>query len=112
MLSILKKVKYVHLILLVLNYKNVRFNQSVQHMIKFLCQVFHDYLRHHIGVVFTHYDHGNEIKYNTNKFIDPRETPTTKYLPQIIGLIKNMTQKDLFFAPTVVMHLSKCIFFR
>ncbi len=101
MLSILKKVKYVHFVLLVLNYQNVRFNQSVQHMIKFLCQVFQEDLRHHIGVVFTHYDHENEIKNSTNKFIDPRETPTTKYLPQIIRLIKDMTKKDLSFAPPV-----------
>ena len=101
MLSILKKVKNVNLILLVLNYKNVRFNQSVQHMIKFLCQVFSEDLRHHIGVVFTHYDHENEIKYSTYKYTDPREIPTTKYLPQIIGLIKDMTKKDLSFAPPV-----------
>ena len=101
MLSILKNVKHVHLILLVLNYQNVRFNQSVQHMIKFLCQVFQDYLRHHIGVVFTHYDHENEIKNSLNKFSDPREFPTAKYLPQIINLIKDMTRKDLSFAPPV-----------
>lgn len=101
MLKILGKVKYVHFILLVLNYKSVRFNQSVQHMIKFLCQVFPDDLRHHFGVVFTHYDHENEVKYSTNEYTDPKEYPTAKYLPQIIGLIKDMTKKDLSFAPPV-----------
>ena len=70
-------------------------------MIKFLCQVFPDDLRHHFGVVFTHYDHENEVKYSTNKYTDPKEYPTAKYLPQIIGLIKDMTKKDLSFAPPV-----------
>lgn len=101
MLSIIKNVGKIHMIVLVLNYKNVRFNQSVQHMIKFLCQVFYEDLRHHIGIVFTHYDHENEIKISMNKFIDPRETPTAKYLPQIMNLISQMTNKDLSFPPPV-----------
>ena len=101
MLRIIESVKNIHMIVLVLNYKNVRFNQSVQHMIKFLCQVFYEELRHHIGIVFTHYDHDNELKISMNKYIDPRETPTTKYLPQIMNLISQMSNKDLSFPPPV-----------
>jgi len=101
MLKIIKKMKYLHFILIVLNYASPRFTSSIQYMIKFLCNVFPKNFRHHIGIVFTHYDHEYQTKINKKKEVDPRETPTKKYVPEIMKLISDTTGEELFLAPPV-----------
>ena len=101
MLKIIKKMKYLHFILIVLNYASPRFTSSIQYMIKFLCNVFPKNFRHHIGIVFTHYDHGYQTKINRKKDTDPRETPMKKYVPEIMKLISETTGEELFLAPPI-----------
>lgn len=101
MLKIIKKMKFLHFILIVLNYASPRFTCSIQYMIKFLCNVFPKNFSHHIGIVFTHYDHEYQTKINKNKKVDPRETPKKKYVPEIMKLISETTGEELFLAPPV-----------
>jgi len=88
MVTIIKQMKYLHLILIVINFTNPRLTSSIQYMIKFLCDVFPINFLHHVAVVFTHYDHEYQMKRNKNKK-DPQENAKTKYIPEIIAIIKN-----------------------
>ena len=101
MLKIIKNMKQLHFILIVLNYTNPRFTYSIQYMIQFLCNVFPKNFRHHIGIVFTHYDHDYQTKINKKKKGDPRETPMKKYVPEIMNLIHKTTNEELFLSPPV-----------
>lgn len=101
MLKIIKEMKYLHFILIVLNYASPRFTCSIQYMIKFLCNVFPKNFRHHIGIVFTHYDHDYQTKINRKKDVDPREPQIKKYVPQIMKLISETTGEELFLAPPI-----------
>ena len=69
-------------------------------MIKFLCNVFPKNFRHHIGIVFTHYDHEYQLKINKKKnVVDPTETAKKKYVPEIMKLVSETTGEELFLAP-------------
>ena len=91
MVKIIKKIKNLHLILVVINFTNPRLTSSIQYMIKFLCNLFPRNFLNHVAVVFTHYDHEYQMKKNKNKK-DPQENAKTKYIPEIIKIIKNNNQ--------------------
>jgi predicted GTPase len=101
MLQIIKKMKKLHFILVVLNFASPRFTCSIQYMIKFLCNVFPKNFRHHIGIVFTHYDNDYQQKINKKKNVDPREVSMEKYVKEIMKLISQTTGEELFLAPPV-----------
>ena len=101
MLKIIKSLKHLNFILVVLNFTNPRFTCSIQHMIKFLCNVFPKNFRHHIGIVFTHYDENYQLKINKNKKVNPRQVKLEKYIPEIMKLIAQTTNEELFLAPPV-----------
>ena len=101
MLQEIKKIKYVHLILIVLNYNSIRLTNSVQHMLKFLCSVFPENFRNHIGIAFTHYDHAYQTRIRKNKFADPREPLMAKYVPEVMKLISEVTKEELNLAPAI-----------
>ena len=102
MLKIIKSMKDIHFILIVLNFQSPRFTYSIQYMIQFLCNVFPKDFRHHIGIVFTHYEHEYQIKINKKKKIDdPKETKMKKYVPEIMKLIHKTTNEELFLGPPV-----------
>jgi len=101
MLKIIKSMDHLHFIIVVLNFTNPRFTCSIQHMIKFLCNVFPKNFRHHIGIVFTHYDHNYQVKINKNKKVDPRESKMKKYIPEIMKLISQTTNEELFLSPPI-----------
>lgn len=95
------KGKKLEFVLLTLNFQSPRFPFSCQNFIKFLCNVFPKNFCKHIGIVFTHYDHEYQTKINKKKEVDPRETPTKKYVPEIMKLISDTTGEELFLAPPV-----------
>ena len=99
MLKIIKEIKYLHLILLVINYQNPRFTSSIQYMIKFLCNVFPKNFAHHVGIAFTHYDHDYQTKKNKKKNKDPREIIEKRYVPEIMKLISQTTNEEYFSGP-------------
>ncbi len=102
MLKIIKSLKDIHFILVVLNFQSPRFTYSIQYMIQFLCNVFPKDFRHHIGIVFTHYEHEYQLKINKKKKIDdPKEIKMTKYVPEIMKLIHKTTNEELFLGPPV-----------
>lgn len=101
MLKIIKSMDHLHFIIVVLNFTNPRFTCSIQHMIKFLCNVFPKNFRHHIGIVFTHYDHNYQVKINKNKKVDPRESKMKKYIPEIMKLISQTTNEKIFLSPPI-----------
>ena len=102
MLKIIKSLKELHYILIVLNFQSPRFTYSIQYMIQFLCNVFPKDFRHHIGIVFTHYEHEYQLKINKKKKIDdPKEIKMTKYVPEIMKLISKTTNEELFLSPPV-----------
>ena len=67
MLKIIKKMQELNFILLVFNYTSPRFTPSIQFMIKILCSVFPRNLAHHVGILFTHYDHDYQIRINKKR---------------------------------------------
>ena len=99
MLKIIKQMEHLHYILIVLNYTSPRFTSSIQFMIKFLCNVFPKNFAHHVGIVFTHYDHDYQLKINKKKS-DPREKRKT-IIKEIMQLISTTTNEELFLGPPV-----------
>lgn len=100
MLKIIKQMKDLHFILLVFNYSCPRFTTSIQYMIKFLCNVFPKNFAHHVGIVFTHYDHEYQIKINKKRKKDPRED-RKEFIKEIMELISQTTNEELFLGPPV-----------
>ena len=99
MLKIIKKMEHLHFILAVFNFTCPRFTSSIQYMIKFLCNVFPKNFAHHVGIIFTNYDHDYQVKINKNKS-DPREK--RKFLiKEIMELISQTTNEELFLGPPV-----------
>ncbi len=85
MVKIINELKDIHLILIVINFTNPRITSSIQYMIKFLCDLFPINFLHHVAVVFTHYDHEYQMK---KKKKDPQEMAKSKYIPEVIKIIK------------------------
>ena len=94
MLQVIKEMKDLHFILVVLNFTCPRFTSSIQHMIKFLCNVFPKNFAHHVGIIFTHYDHDYQVKISKKKK-DPREN-RQNVIKKIIELISQTTNEELF----------------
>ena len=101
MLDIINKMKHLHFIIVVINFTNPRFTASIQYMIKFLCNVFPVNFAHHVGIVFSHYDHDYQMKINKKKKIDPRSNAQSKYVPQIMELRSQTTNEKLFLGAPV-----------
>lgn len=89
MVKIIKEMKYLHLILIVINFANPRLTSSIQYMIKFLCDVFPMNFLNHVAVVFTHYDHDYQMKINKKKQEDPKEKAKKRYIPELVKIIKD-----------------------
>ena len=100
MLKIIKDMKNLNFILLVFNYTSPRFTPSIQYMIKFLCNVFPRNFAHHVGIVFTHYDHEYQIRINKKKKKDPREE-RKEFIREVMELISQTTNEELFLGPPV-----------
>jgi len=101
MLQIFKEIKYLHFIIVVLNFQNPRFTSSIQHMLKFLCNVFPKNFGFHVGIVFTHYDHEYQLKINSKKNIkDPQECKN-KYIEEIMKFIEKNTGEKTVKKPPV-----------
>ena len=100
MLKIITEMKDLNFILLVFNYTSPRFTPSIQYMIKFLCNVFPKNFAHHVGIVFTHYDHEYQIRINKKKKKDPREE-RKEFIREIMELISQTTNEELFLGPPV-----------
>jgi len=49
-------------------------------------------LTYNLGIVFTHYDHEYQMKINKKKQKDPKEKAMTKYIPEVIKIIKDNNQ--------------------
>ena len=98
MLQVIKEMKDLHFILVVLNFTCPRFTSSIQHMIKFLCNVFPKNFAHHVGIIFTHYDHDYQVKINKKKNRDPREN-REELIRNIMELISHTTNEQLFLGP-------------
>ena len=98
MLKIIKEMKYLHFILIVINFTSPRFTASMQYMIKFLCNVFPKNFAHHVGIIFTHYDHDYQVKINKKKNRDPREN-REELIRNIMELISHTTNEELFLGP-------------
>jgi GTP-binding protein EngB required for normal cell division len=92
--------KQLDYILLTINFQSQRFPFGCKNFIKFLCNVFQKDLAYHLGIVFTHYDHDYQMKISKNKK-DPRSTKMNKYVKEIMELINQETNCNLFFAPPV-----------
>ncbi len=97
MLKVIKEMEYIHFILIILNFTSPRFSSSLQHMIKFLCNVFPKNFAHHVGIVFTHYDHDYQVKINKSK-IDPRDKRKNLII-DIMKLISKTTNEEEFLGP-------------
>jgi hypothetical protein len=69
-------------------------------MVKFLCNVFPKNFAHHVGIVFTHYDHEYQIEINKKKKKDPRED-RKEFIKEIMELISKTTNEELFLGPPV-----------
>lgn len=100
MLKIIKQMKNLNFILIVFNYTQPRLTPSIQYMIKFLCNVFPKNFSHHVGIVFTHYDHEYQIKISKKKNKDPRENKK-EFIKEIMELISQTTNEELFLGPPV-----------
>ena len=100
MLKIITEMKDLNFILLVFNYTSPRFTPSIQFMIKFLCNVFPKNFAHHVGIVFTHYDHEYQIRINKKKKKDPREE-RKEFIREVMELISQTTNEELFLGPPV-----------
>ena len=101
MVKIINEIKFLHLIVVVLNFTNPRFTLSIQYMIKFLCNLFPKNFAKHVAIVFTHYDHDYQIKINKKKEKAPTEAAKKKYVPKIMKLISETTNEEEFKAPPV-----------
>ena len=100
MLKIIKETKHLHFILIVFNFTCPRLTTSIQFMIKFLCNVFPKNFAHHVGIVFTHYDHEYQIKISKKKNKDPRQD-RKEFIKGIMELISQTTNEELFLGPPV-----------
>ena len=101
MVKIINEMKYLHLVAVILNFTNPRFTITIKYMIKFLCNLFPKNFAKHVAIIFTHYDHDYQMKINKKKNIDPRTTAQSKYVPQIMKLISEVTNEEEFQAPPV-----------
>ena len=99
MLKIIKEMKDLHFILLVFNFSSPRLTSSLRYMIKFLCNVFPKNFAHHVGIIFTHYDHDYQVKINKKKD-DPRKHRTA-FIKEVMELISQTTNEELFLGPPV-----------
>ena len=99
MLNVIKEMKELHFILLLFNFTCPRLSSSLKYMIKFLCNVFPKNFAHHVGIVFTHYDHDYQMKINRKKD-DPR-THKKKFIKDVMELISETTNEELFLGPPV-----------
>ena len=91
----------LELILLVFNFQAPRFNLYYKNLIKFLCNAFPKNFSHHVGFIFTNYDHNYQLKINKKNKIDPRETKKKKYVPEIMKLISQTTNEKIFLSPPI-----------
>ena len=89
------------MILLILNFNEIRFSIYIKNFIKFLCNVFPKNFAHHVGIAFTHYDHDYQTKKNKKKNKDPREIIEKRYVPEIMKLISQTTNEEYFSGPPV-----------
>ena len=89
------KDKYIDLVLLVLNFQDSRLDEETQKIIKILCEVFPENLSRHIGIVFTFYNHNDEIRKCKGRG-DPRESKRKYFIPRIMNLISEETGEELF----------------
>lgn len=87
--------KYIDLVLIVLNYQDTRLDEETQKLIKILCNVFPENLSMHIGVVFTFYNHTDEMR-KKRKGGDSRDIKRKYFIPRIMNLISQETGEDLF----------------
>ena len=101
MVKIINEVKYLHLIVVVLNFTNPRFTLSLQYMIKFLCNLFPKNFAKHVAIVFTHYHRDYQMQIFKKKGTDPTNAAKNKYVPKIMHLIQETTTEELFLAPPV-----------
>ena len=101
MVKIITEMKYLHLVCIILNFTNPRFTQSIQYMIKFLCNLFPKNFAKHVAIIFTHYDHDYQMRINKKKNIDPRTIAQKKYVPLIMKLISDVTNEEEFKSPPV-----------
>ena len=101
MVQIINEMKYLHLIIVVLNFTNPRFTASIQYMIKFLCNLFPKNFAKHVAIVFTHYDHDYQMKINKKKETNPTSAAKNKYVPQIMKLIHETTNEEELKGPPV-----------
>ena len=99
MQKVIKKMEHIHFILIIINYTLPRFTSSVQHMIKFLCNIFPKNFAHHVGIVFTHYDHDYQVKINKSK-TDPRDKRKNLII-DIMRLISKTTNEPEFLGPPI-----------
>ena len=100
MLNIINKMKDLNFILLVFNYTSPRFTSSIQLLIKILCSVFPKNFAHHVGIIFTHYYHDYQIRINKKKKKEPKEE-RKKFIKEIMELISQTTNEELFLGPPV-----------
>jgi hypothetical protein len=101
MVKIITDMKALHLIVIVLNFTTPRFSASIKYMIKFLCNLFPKDFAKHVAIIFTHYDHDYQMKINKKKGTDPTSAMRKKYVPDIMQLISETTNEELFKGPPV-----------
>lgn len=96
----------INLVLVVINSKDKRFDNTMKKMIYFLCNVFPVELSHHIGIAFTFYNHERERnKYGTDE--DPRLDFREDYVPEIMKIISSENNEELNLNPPVFFMDSK-----
>ena len=85
----------LHLILVIFNFKNPKFNIMHEKMILYLCNIFPKDLAQHIGIVFTRYNHNKEMRSKHGQR-DPREHAQKQFIPKIMKLISDTTHEKIF----------------
>jgi len=69
-------------------------------MIKFLCNVFPINSVHHVGIVFTYYDHEYQIRIIKKKKKAQREE-RKEFIREVIELISQTTNEELFLGQPI-----------
>ena len=91
----------LNFVLVVFNFSCKRLNESMQNMIKFLCNVFPINFAHHIGIVFTRYDHNKEMKKKNKKNMNAKQVAQQIFVPRIMEIISITTNEKLFLDPPI-----------
>ena len=94
MARIISQLSCINLVIIVINYTCPRWTSSLQHMVRFLCDLFPTSFINHIGIAFTHYEEYHLLSRKKSSTPDSLRESTKSLRNDILTLIRTTTNEE------------------